>query len=138
MPCKVRIDAPGAARYIILVGQTKETMILPERFISEVIRPVGAAFDVSRMAAGEPGLPREFVWRGRTIKIAAVLRTWRETGKCRHGSPERYVRKHWFEVATTSSSTMKIYFDRQPRNGPKSDRWWLFTIRESEEYISKI
>lgn len=113
-------------------------MILPERFISEVIRPVGAAFDVSRMAAGEPGLPREFVWRGRTIKIAAVLRTWRETGKCRHGSPERYFRKHWFEVATISNSTMKIYFDRQPRNGPKRNRWWLFTISEAEEYISKI
>jgi hypothetical protein len=104
-----------------------------DRFVSEAIRPVVATCDPLRMAAGEPGLPHEFVWRGRTIKIAAVLRTWRETGKCRHGSPERYVRKHWFEVATTSNSTMKIYFDRQPRNGRKSDRWWLFTISESEE-----
>ena len=109
-----------------------------ERFVSEAIRPVVATSDTSHMAVGGPGLPREFVWRGRTIKIAAVLRTWRETGKCRHGSPERYVRKHWFEVATTSNSTMKIYFDRQPRNGPKRDRWWLFTISESEECISKI
>jgi phosphoribosylglycinamide formyltransferase-1 len=61
-------------------------MIMSERFVSEVIRPVVATCDTSRMAVGEPGLPREFVWRGRTIKIAAVLRTWRETGKCRHGS----------------------------------------------------
>lgn len=62
------------------------------------------------MAAGEPGLPREFVWRGRTVRITAVLRTWRETGPCRHGSPERYVRKHWYEVATDSGGMMKIYF----------------------------
>ena len=108
-------------------------MILPERFISEVIRPVGSTFDTSRMALGEPGLPLEFKWRDLTIKIAAVLRTWRETGKCRHGSPELYVRKHWFEVATTCNDTMKIYFDRQPRGGRKSDRWWLFTICEPEE-----
>jgi hypothetical protein len=108
-------------------------MILPERFISEVIRPVGTTFDTSRMAVGEPGLPREFMWRERTIKIAAFLRTWRETGKCRHGSPELYVRKHWFEVATTSNTLMKIYFDRQPRKKQLSDRWWLFTICEPEE-----
>ena len=104
-----------------------------ERFISEVIKPVVATFDTSRMAVGEPGLPSEFVWRDRTLKIASVLRTWRETGKCRHGSPELYVRKHWFEVVTTSNSTMKIYFDRQPRKGHESDRWWLFTICEPEE-----
>jgi len=104
-----------------------------ERFISEVIRPVIATCDTFRMALGEPGLPREFVWRGRVIQIEAVLRIWRETGKCRHGRPELYVRKHWFEVATTSNSTMKIYFDRQPHQVRKNDRWWLFTIRESEE-----
>ncbi|MEJ2658209.1 MAG: DUF6504 family protein [Desulfobacterales bacterium] len=106
---------------------------MPDRFVSEVIRPAGPTFDTSRMAAGEPGLPREFVWRGRTIKIAAVLRTWRETGKCRHGSPELYVRRHWFEIATTADSTMKIYFDRQPREKRKNDRWWLFTICEPEK-----
>ena len=101
---------------------------MSERFVSEVIRPVVATSATSRMAAGEPGLPSEFMWRGRTIKIAAVLRTWRETGKCRHGSPEMYVRKHWFEVATTANSTMKIYFDRQaPRGKPKAPRWWLFS-----------
>jgi hypothetical protein len=106
---------------------------MSERFVSEVIRPVVATSATSRMAAGEPGLPIEFMWRSRTIKIAAVLRTWRETGKCRHGSPEMYVRKHWFEVATTANSRMKIYFDRQARGAHKNDRWWLFTICETEE-----
>jgi Domain of unknown function (DUF6504) len=109
---------------------------MPERFVSEVIRPVGDAFDTARMAAGEPGLPREFLWQGRTLKIAAVLRTWRETGKCRHGSPELYVRKHWFEVATTSNATLKIYFDRHSRGKRISNRWWLFSICEPEEQKS--
>jgi len=99
-----------------------------EKFISEVIKPVVATCDTSRMAIGEPGLPREFVWRGQAIEIIEVLRSWRDTGKCRHGSPEMYVRKHWYEVATASSGTMKIYFDRQPRRGRKYDRWWLFSI----------
>ena len=103
-----------------------------ERFIDEPIVPLTATSDTSRMAAGEPGLPREFLWRGRTIEVAAVLRTWRQTGKCRHGSPEMYVRKHWFDVATTSYGTMRIYFDRQPRRGHKGARWWLFSISESE------
>jgi len=104
-----------------------------ERFVDESIVPLTATSDTSRMAAGEPGLPREFLWRGRTIEVAAVLRAWRQTGKCRHGSPELYVRKHWFDVATTSNSTMRIYFDRQPRRGRKGARWWLFSISESEE-----
>ena len=106
---------------------------MPERFVDEAIIPVVAKFDTARMAVGEPGLPREFLWRGRTVEIVAVLRTWRETGKCRHGSPEMYVRKHWFEVVTASDGTMKIYFDRQPRRGRKDPRWWLFSVGDSEE-----
>jgi len=102
---------------------------MPERFISEAIRPVGDAFETLSMAAGEPGMPRVFIWRGRTLEIAKVLKVWRQTGKCRHGSPELYVRRHWFEVVTTPGVVMKIYFDRQPRNGIRGARWWLFSIR---------
>lgn len=105
---------------------------MPEQLISEPIKPVIETSDTSRMATGEPGLPREFLWRGRTIRIAAVLRTWRETGKCRHGSPERYVRKHWYEAATESDGTMKIYFDRQARKGRNDARWWLFSIQSKD------
>ena len=107
---------------------------MPERFISEALDPVIATSDTSRMAAGEPGLPREFLWRGRTVRITTVLRTWRETGKCSHGSPELYVRKHWYEVAVDDGTTMKLYFDRQPRRGRghKEPRWWLFSISGSE------
>jgi len=104
---------------------------MPERFVSEAIRPVAGTMDTASMAAGEPGLPRAFMWRGRTISVTAVLRTWRETGRCGHGSPELYVRKHWYEVSTASDGTMKLYFDRQPRGGRKAARWWLFSICEA-------
>lgn len=106
---------------------------MTERFISESIAPVTATCDTSRMAIGEPGLPRQFVWRGKTVEVKAVLRSWRESGKCRHGSREMYVRKHWYEVATISDGVMTIYFDRQSRRGSKEARWWLFSIRTTDE-----
>jgi hypothetical protein len=115
-----------------------------EQFVSEAIEPVGATFDTGRMARGEPGLPGEFIWRGRTVRIVKVLRSWKETGPCRNGSDEQYVRKHWYEVATASPLTppstrgregsvrgvMKIYFERQPRGRHKTQRWWLFSLCE--------
>jgi len=101
---------------------------MAERFVSERIEPVGATYDTARMAVGEPGLPREFVWRGRTIEVKTVLRSWRDTGPCRHGSGERYVRKHWFEVETVADGVMKLYFDRSGRGSAKPQRWWLFSV----------
>jgi len=108
---------------------------MPEQLISEPLVPIVATSDTSRMAMGEPGLPAEFQWRGQVIRIAAVLRTWKDTGPCTHGSPERYVRKHWYEVATKDNVTMKIYFDRHPRRHAKrkEPRWWLFSIDEQGE-----
>lgn len=108
-----------------------------ERFVSEAITPVGATIDTAQMSAGEPGLPRQFLWRGRTVEIVAVLRSWHETGRCSHGSPEMYVRKHWFEVATASDGTMKIYFERQSRRGRKGTRWWLFSISGPETELPR-
>lgn len=107
---------------------------MAERFVSEALIPVTSTCDTSRMASGEPGLPRKFLWRGQTLEIATVLRSWRETGKCSHGSSERYVRKHWFEVVETSGDILKIYFERQPRRGKKDPRWWLFSIWGSGEH----
>jgi phosphoribosylglycinamide formyltransferase-1 len=108
---------------------------MDKRLVSEVIIPVISTCDTSRMAVGEPGLPREFLWRGRTIEISSVLRAWRETGNCRHGSSEQYVRNHCFEVVTISNDVMKIYFERQPRRGKKEPRWWLFSIRERKKEL---
>jgi len=102
-----------------------------ERFVDDAITPVADTADTERMASGEPGLPAEFAWRGRKIVVAGVVRSWRETGRCHHGSPEMYVRKHWYEIVTPAGDTMKIYFDRQPRRGKKGPRWWLFSMREA-------
>jgi len=98
-----------------------------ERFISEALEPLTAGADTARMAAGEPGLPKAFRWHGRVVEVREVLRSWKETGPCSHGSPELYVRKHWFELAT-SSGRLKVYFERQPRRGGKGPRWWLFSL----------
>ena len=62
-----------------------------------------------------------------------VLRTRKDTGPCRRGSPEIHFRKHGCEVTTNCSDPTKLYFDRQPRGGQKHPRWWLFSIRENGE-----
>ncbi len=121
--CGQRRRLPG--RY----GIIRQAPGMPERFISEAIEPVVETFDTARMAVGEPGLPTDFEWRGRTIHLVEVLRTWKTTGPCRHGSPEVYVRKHWYEVRTSDDVVMKIYFDRQSRKGVKGGRWWLFSMQ---------
>ena len=102
-------------------------------FISQSVKPVAETMDTGRMAAGEPGLPRCFVWGKRTIEIVEVVRDWRETSRCDHGSAEHYVRKHWYEVRTTTGAIMKIYFERQPRGKSQNKkRWWLFSSTEGE------
>jgi phosphoribosylglycinamide formyltransferase-1 len=103
-----------------------------ERFISEAITPLPGSADTARMAAGEPGLPAAFLWRGETLTVATVLRTWRETGRCTHGSPEKYARKHWFEIQTDAGAIVKIYFERQPRHGRRGQRWWLYSMKDGE------
>ena len=100
---------------------------MAERFISEPLEPITAGADTALMAAGEPGLPETFRWRGRLVTVQGVLRSWHETGPCSHGSPELYLRRHWFEIMT-DCGRMKIYFERQPRRGRKQPRWWLFSL----------
>jgi phosphoribosylglycinamide formyltransferase-1 len=103
-----------------------------ERFVSEAIEPVVETADTARMASGEPGLPSEFAWRGRSVVVASLIRSWRETGPCRHGSGERYVRKHWYEIATPAGEVMKIYFERQPRRGRVASHWRLFSVQSPD------
>ena len=98
------------------------------KFISAALQPVVGTIEPVRMSIGEPGLPRQFRWGAKSIRIVKVLRTWREAGSCHHGSGESYIRKHWFEVVTDSGTTMKIYFERQARGRQIKKRWRLFTI----------
>lgn len=102
------------------------------QFVSAAIQPVLGTIDPRRMSLGEPGLPQQFLWGSQTLRIVSVLRTWRETGPCHHGSGERYARKHWFEVVTDSGDTMKIYFERQARSRQIRGRWRLFTIDKKQ------
>lgn len=106
-----------------------------EQFVGEAIQPDPATFDVSRMAAGEPGMPWVFRWRQQTVRVTGVVRTWRETGPCRHGSGEAYVRKHWYEVQTDGGQIMTLYCDRSGRRGDSKRRWWLFSSNRKDEPI---
>jgi hypothetical protein len=104
---------------------------MKETFIGEAITPEDRSFSVSAMALGKPGLPRKFSWKGKKFSVIEVLEEWKECGDCRHGSGERYVRKHWFRVRTTGDLEMRIYFERQGRTSGGS-RWRLYSIRNSE------
>ena len=107
---------------------------MPEQFISERITPVAGTADVRGMAAGEPGLPLRFVWRGVEYAVAEVIEKWKTTGPCTSGSGERYVRRHWFRLRTTSGEEMKVYFERQARSSrEKKDRWWLYTVMGNDQ-----
>lgn len=99
------------------------------RFVSEPIFPEAETCDTARMAAGAPGLPRRFTWRGDAVEVAEVLRTWKQDGRCRNGSTDRYVRKHWYEVRTRTGAIMTLYFERSFRSRPShAERWWLFSV----------
>ena len=100
------------------------------QFVSEQLIPVVSTIDARAMAPGAPGLPREFLWRGKKLGVAGVVRIWHETGPCKHGSAEAYVRKQWFEVETTTGQRASLYFERQPRGRNRTRRWWLFSIEE--------
>ncbi len=104
---------------------------MKKSFIGEALRPDAATFDPARMAAGGPGLPREFTWRGERMRVIKVRKEWRETGPCRHGSGERYVSKHWFELETDAGQVMTVYFERRARGRALSVRWWLFSVEEN-------
>lgn len=98
----------------------------------EPIEPVKGSFDPRRMSAGEPALPRRFAWRGEEHLVGRVLRSWKETGQCRTGADEQYVRRHCYTVRTTRGKEMDIYFVRQPSSPrSKSERWWVRVAREA-------
>ena len=98
-----------------------------EEFIGEKIRPAPGEL-LAAASPGEPALPRKFIWRKKEYVIERVLEKWRDTGGCRHGSAERYVRKHWYRVVTADGAEMRLYFERQPTVRPMKRTWRLYTI----------
>lgn len=102
---------------------------MSEEFVSEPITPVEGTFDTTGMTRAEPGLPGRFVWREREYAVAEVLKAWKETGPCRSGSPEQYLRKHWYKIRTGDGLEMTLYFERQARaKRQNKKRWWLYTV----------
>lgn len=106
---------------------------MTERFVSEPIQPAAGTFDAAGMTRGEPGLPKQFTWRDQQYTVAEVLEAWKEDGPCRSGSPEMYLRKHWYRIRTIEGPEMTIYFERQARSKQQSKkRWWLYTVGSKE------
>lgn len=78
------------------------------------------------MALGEPGLPRAFTWRGTRYELERVDATWKSHGEDRG---DTYVRKHWYDIVTTSGLRLRVYFDRNPgRSGSQRSRWWVYSV----------
>ncbi len=106
---------------------------MSEEFVSEAISPVAGTFEVTGMTRGEPGLPSRFVWRQQEYAVAKVMEAWKETGPCKSGGGEQYLRKHWFKIQTDDGLEMTIYFERQARAKRQSkQRWWLYTVNRPQ------
>ena len=89
-------------------------------FVSEPINPVEGTFDAVGMTRGELGLPARFIWRDKEYAVAEVLEKWKESGRCKSGSPEMYLRKYWFKIRCIDGSEMTIYFERRSRTKRQS------------------
>ena len=103
-----------------------------EELISEQLKPM-LDQTVHAVVIGAPLLPAKFLWRKNEYEIREVLEMWKESGSCTHGSGERYVRKHWFRIRTTSGDEMKIYFERKARSARQvKRRWWIYSLVDRE------
>jgi len=98
--------------------------------LNQPLIPVAGAGDAAGVAVGAPLLPAKFVWRRQEFVVTEVLEQWKESGPCRHGSGEQYIRKRWFRVQT-GGGEWKIYFERQARSKREiKSRWWLYTVMD--------
>jgi phosphoribosylglycinamide formyltransferase-1 len=93
-------------------------------------------------------VPEQFTWRGEEWVLQAVLRKWKTSGPCRHGSGEKYLRRHYYQVRVARAPgeyvpavgsdrpagpggalVLTIYFERQPRRGQAATaRWYVYTL----------
>ncbi|MEZ5406056.1 MAG: DUF6504 family protein [Verrucomicrobiia bacterium] len=100
-------------------------------FISEPILPDQESFDPQRMAHGEPGLPKKFTWRNEKFLITKVVAQWKEYGDCKHGSSDRYLRKHSYRLQTRDGVLLRVYFQRSFGKAKSTrTRWWLHSIEK--------
>lgn len=100
-----------------------------EEFLSEPITPHAGTFDTADMAAGLPGLPRGFTWRGASYDVAEQLESWKQSApEVGRLSGERYLRRHYFRLRMADDSIWTVYLVRQtPRSGSPKQRWFLYS-----------
>jgi hypothetical protein len=104
-----------------------------DAFISEPITPDAGTFAIRAMAAGLPGLPQGFTWRGQHYQIDECLETWKQSAP-EGGRPggERYLRRHYFRLRMDDRSVWTIYLVRTtPRSGSPKRRWFLYRMDAS-------
>lgn len=94
------------------------------RFVSRPIKPHGPGF-LTAPSGSEPPVPQAFRWEDRTLRVTAVLRSWRAT-KTDRG--DAYLKRHCFELQTDSDAKIEVYYDREARRG--TAQWRLYAIDE--------
>lgn len=104
-----------------------------EEFISEPITPHAGSFETRAMAAGLPGLPTGFDWRGAAYRIVDRLEHWKQSApEGGRAGGERYLRRHCFRLRMADKTVWTVYFLRQtPRGGSPKTRWFLLSIERS-------
>ncbi len=97
--------------------------------ISESITPHVGNFDAASMGRGEPGLPRGFTWRGKSVDVLERISTWKQSSREGGSAGDLYLRRHYYKLRTSDGCIWTIYFVRQtPRTGDPKNRWFLYTI----------
>lgn len=111
--------------------------------------PITVKFPVEPLLEKKPGLPAEFIWRGKPYKIITLLKEWHDytkrgkIGKSysqeRGNAPRMKSRKKgswgvgrdYYRVLTDSGSVFDIYYDRSPTGQKKKGEWVL--LKKVEE-----
>jgi hypothetical protein len=100
-----------------------------QEFVSEEMTPVAGTGDAAAMSRGEPGLPGRFTWRGVEYRVVGLAKQWKTSGPCRSGSPEMYLRRHWYRIVTDPPAVMTVYCERQARSRRSAkSRWFIYTV----------
>lgn len=99
---------------------------MARKFVSQPIGPAGDGF-LTPASGSAPPMPCAFTWEDRTLRITAVLRSWRSS-KTDRG--DTYLKRHWFELKTDDGATIEVYYDRETPARRGASRWWLYTIDE--------
>ena len=92
------------------------------RFASAPLIVVAGGF-VTAADGSAPPVPSAFSWKEGEFRITAVLRSWRSTKSDRG---DTYLKRHWFELQTSTGARIEVYYDRDARRNP----WRLYAIED--------